>query len=449
MSRLSLLIERIRKLLLRWEAWAEAHPHRAWWGALLLVLLLVLPEIAYWPLNDYPGAMWHHTPRGIDIELVQDRAAVAGWKELAGYWTGRIIDGNPLYRPLACWAIVAEYHLFGRQDRLWSWVNIALHLANVLLLVWATTLFVEGSLLRRLATGVLAAVFFAAPSFADQSVETWTLGWWPSQPDLFSLVFGLLLLIAVTRYARTEDRRWAAAAPIFFFLSFCFKEMGFVAGLGACLLLVRKRRAWWLLGVVAGCGLAFYALRWIMVRPSGAGLPSAARLLGIAGAFLSGQGEITARMAVHAGLIGAGLALGWAMRRRAAAGVWERVLVCVLLYLGLGTVLMGLPWESYFLEGALALGRTVLSLLLFLSLLWSMRRWPVPELVAIYLICLPIGLGFPPIFAWHRYWDTLFGSLVAAITVTTFVELLWRLVQRAEGKGQRAESNELEARSRT
>ena len=60
----SAFIDRVRKLLVRWEAWVEAHPRKAWAGALLLALLVVLPEVAYWPLNDYPGAMWHHTPRG-------------------------------------------------------------------------------------------------------------------------------------------------------------------------------------------------------------------------------------------------------------------------------------------------------------------------------------------------------------------------------------------------
>ena len=49
-------------------------------------------EASVWVRRDFPGAMWHHTPRGDDIEIGQANAARAGWKELAGFYPGNIIN---------------------------------------------------------------------------------------------------------------------------------------------------------------------------------------------------------------------------------------------------------------------------------------------------------------------------------------------------------------------
>src|SRR5438067_627768 len=106
--------------------WLESNPRRAWSPAVLLVMALAAWEVSYWPIHDFPGALWHGHPRGEDIELGQARAAVAGWQEIAGYWTGRMIHGYPYYRPLPSCLFVAEYRIFGADDRRWAWVNIPL-----------------------------------------------------------------------------------------------------------------------------------------------------------------------------------------------------------------------------------------------------------------------------------------------------------------------------------
>src|SRR5437667_10903927 len=96
--RLSSIVPRLGDGASRAADWADGRPRLAWAAALLLVLVLVGSEVSYWPRNDFPGAMWHSTPRGDDIEITQARAAKAGWREALGYWHGDWILGNHYYR---------------------------------------------------------------------------------------------------------------------------------------------------------------------------------------------------------------------------------------------------------------------------------------------------------------------------------------------------------------
>src|SRR5439155_9225244 len=98
----------------------------------------------------------------------------------------------------------------------------------------------------------------------DRNIHYWVLAWWPAQPDLLSLLFGLPFLGCVALHIQTGQRRWAYLAPILFFLSVCSKEMGYFAGIGGCLLLLRTPRRWPLLGLIALEGLALFGFRrWV------------------------------------------------------------------------------------------------------------------------------------------------------------------------------------------
>lgn len=402
--------------------WSERHPRRAWLLALFLVLAVVTVEALRWPLADFPGAMWHHPNRGIDVEAVQAGAARAGWRELLGFWHGPYIDGNPTFRPLSAWWFTAQYHLFGRADRLWCWVSIVLHLGIAMLMTWAVAVWMEGRVLARLATGAGAAVLFGGPGMADRSVQQWALCWWPAQPDLLSLIWALLLLSWVVLHVRSGERRWAAAALAAFAIGLCFKEMMYVAGLGACLLLVRHRDRWPLLGGLAVVGMGSFLYRsWIYRHAESHARDDAARLGRMVAADWGGRMADLGAALPHLVFLGLGACAGWAVGRRRG-----RLLGWVTaggLYLVLAMALLGLPTEPYFQSGLLVVGQLAGALALLWGFLRAARRWPVPELAVLTLGCVLIGLSFPPILAWHRYWATAFQSSLLAIALAALVGL--------------------------
>lgn len=408
------------------RGFAERRPRRALALAILVVLIAVALEAAYWPLHDFPGAMWHSTPRGDDIEIAQAKAAQAGWRELLGYWVGRTIHGHAYYRPLTSWLFVGEYRLFGRNDRLWASVNIALHLGVAAALVWVATTLLGGSALRRIGVGTLAALLLGAPGLADRSIQSWILGWWPCQSEEASLLFGLLLLGTVALHVRTGEPRCARWAPGWFLLSVAFKEMGYVAGLGACLLLLRQRKHWRQLAALAACGLILFGFR-AFVLGGGIFLGGAYDPGRVAQAAL-GELRLPAffarSAAIHAAaLLPAAALAGWLRRRGAGAFAW---IAALCLYGVLAGSVLGPPWEPTFQAAPLEALRIAGWGALLYGLFRAGREWPVPELIGIWALCAAIGYGYPPIFGWYRYWASVFGALLTAIALAALLAPLSR-----------------------
>jgi hypothetical protein len=396
------------------RGWVERHPRRAWFAAYLLVFLVVLPEIARYPLNNFPGAIWHHEDPGIEIRVIFEQAPKVTWADMLGYWAGRPIHGNDFFLPLTSWIFVGQYRLFGENNAAWACVNLTLHTAVVAAMVWAAGVFAGGGLLRRLAIGSLAAILFASPLTADREVQSWALGWWPCQPDLITLLGALVMLAGVVIHVRTGSRRWAYLALLLFPLGVCFKEMMYVGGLGACLLLVRQPRRWGLLAAFAGTGLALFAYRsWLFGDAAARPQPFNA-----ASAFLRvWPGPLPQTLdlsmlawflapAAAAGAVFFALPRAWKLRDRAG--------VLLALYLVLACAVLGPPWESPYVESAGTLAGMGLTALVFWGLALAFRAWPAPELLGIYLISSLIVAGEPLALAWHHYWSTAFGSILAA-----------------------------------
>jgi hypothetical protein len=412
------LITSLRRLGRQLRAWVDARPRLAWWSAFALVMGLAAWESAYWPLNDFPGATWHHDDPGIDVTACRAGAAAAGWPELAGFWRGPYIDGNPTFRPLSAWLFVAEYRLFGADDRLWCWVSIGLHLVATAAAFWAAGRLLGGSPTRRLAVGAGTALLAAGPGLADRHVHGWVLAWWPSQPDPLSLTCAWVLLAATAEHVRAAEakaaaaaRRWGALAVGAFLLGLCFKEMMYVAGLGACLLCARRRSVWPLLAALAAIGLAAFAYRSSLYGGRGGHSSDDLARLGraVAGSWLALRSQAVAALP-HVVLLGLGAALarGLARWRRAP---FEGAVLGGVLWLVVGTALLGPPWESLFRDSAFGL----LSLLAGAAMLWLLARaarvWPVPELLLLTLLVVAMGWSFPPVLAWHRYWAEAFMAL--------------------------------------
>lgn len=411
--------------LARLNAAAEAHPRRAWWGAILLVLLVVGCETAYWPLNHYPGALWHKSPKGLDIEIPQEKAAHITWPELWSYWTGGQIEGNGYYRPLTSWLYVGEYRLFGTDDAAWSNLNILLHLGVAVALLWFVALIRPGPLLARLGTGALACLFFGGPGFADREVHFWTIGWWPAQPENISLLCTLGMLGSVVLYTRTGRRLYAVLLPALLVLGICFKEMTYVGGIGAGLLLVRQRKQWRLLAGFVGLIGALLLFRHL-VLPAGQGLllrPDHPTRFGnlAASQLMALRENFTWPDAVTllAALVGTALIVQVSRRSWSRAA---KVALGLALYVAVGVTVFDVHTFSV---GARVLGEALFFVAVAVTLVRTAARWPVAELTLLYLGACVVVAGYPPYFGWYRLWPGVLASLLAALAWSEWLQKGW------------------------
>jgi hypothetical protein len=350
---------------------------------------------------------------------------------LLRFWWGPYIDGNLTYRPLSAWLFTAQYHLFGRQDRLWCAVDIGLHLVIELLLVWVVALWIRGPLAARLAGGAGAALALGAPGLADDRVQAWIIGWWPSQPDEYSLICTLLLFGFTTLYLRRRGAVWAVWAALAFLFGISFKEMAYVGGLGACLLLLRHPKARPLLLALAIIGIAAFLFRTAIYH----GFPRAAaqdysRVPRFLSWALRGEMDRFGSVAPHLGclaLAGIAFLVARKMLSEGASGA-----LAALTYLASAVGALGLPTERPFAEGFGALVEWSGAVIL-LAGLWRWRgRWPVAEVTAIALLSVVMGQSFPEVYAWHRYWG---NALTSVVLVFGAAGALGWLKDRTRGKG--------------
>ena len=390
----------------------------------MLVLLLSGIETNYWPSHDFPLAYWHEKDRGLDIEVAQANAAKAGWKELWGYWVGPMIHGHGYYRPITSWLFVLQYRVFGTADGKWAFVNIGLHLAVCALLVWAGGVLAGGSQTRRVAIGTAAALLVGAPLLADRDVQFWICGWWPCQSEMLSLLAGLTLLASTVRFVETGRRRWLGLGVSAMVLGILCKEMTYVAALGACLLLLRHRRRWWGgMWIAAPALLLFIFRKWAIRNAKTEGGIPLDDLVGRLQYYTSHAFDEIIAAGYHiAGLV-LGVALAWMLLRR--SGVLERAIAAGVAYFFIVSVILGFPWETPAWFHSKVLLRDAFAIVVLMGLARAAKRWPVPELVAIWLLTQAPALGFNPIFAWYRYWGSVFGALLLAIALWELIE--WKV----------------------
>lgn len=406
-----------------------ARPRVLVWVAGALALGLAAWEASYWPRFGFPGATWHNEDPGIDVTACRAGAARAGWSEMLGFWRGPYIDGNPTFRPLSAWLFVAQQRLFGADDAAWCGVSIALHLLAMAALYWAAGRLIGGGPVRRAAAGLLSVGLAAGPLFADRYVHKWVLAWWPSQPDPLSLACGLVLLAAAAEHVRARaagapGTGWAVLAGSAFLLGLCFKETTYAAGLGGCLLCLRERRAWPLLGALAGLGLGAYLYRSALYPGSpGHSAEEFRRLTRAAQVYLFGVREGAVSALPHFACLALGAAVAAVWRRR-GRGVGEALGLGAVAWFFPLLVVVGPPTDKLFQQGWSHFAYFAGAALLLVGLTRAARRWPGPELILVGLLVLVLGWSFPPLLAWHRYWWVAFSALLTTLALLSLTERL-------------------------
>jgi hypothetical protein len=299
-----------------------------------------------------------------------------------------------------------------------------------------------------LVAGALAVLLLAAPGLADREIQSWILSWWPCQNDTAALLPGLWLLGATAQYSRTFDRRWGAFALFSFALAVLFKEMGYIAGLGACLLLLRQRKAWGLLAVLAAEGVLLFALRWFALQHAGGVMssPPTSRQGTTLRLFPALVEELLVQSALQFLALGVGIAAVMLAARflRGRTLVWEQSLALGgITYLLIATLLIGPPQDPLFQYTFLLLLRWVWWGLVLAGILLAVRNWAIPELIGVFLLSVLAVSGYPPSYGWYQYWASVFAALLAATGLVTLGVLTWTRILALPTKSENAAGSTL------
>jgi len=117
--------------------------------------------------------------------------------------------------PLTWLSLMADASCYGLNAGGYHVTNLLLHTANVLLLfvaLWQMT----GAVRR---SGIVAALFAVHPLHVE------SVAWVTERKDVLSLFFGLLAMLAYTRFCRRGEKRWYALTLAAFGLSLMAKPM--------------------------------------------------------------------------------------------------------------------------------------------------------------------------------------------------------------------------------
>lgn len=176
---------------------------------LLLAVLLALATLASYAPVFSAGY--------VDIDdadyVVENEVVRAGLTREGVAWAfGGAHAGN--WFPLTWLSHMADVELFGVEPGAHHAVNLALHVANALLLFAALASV----------TGTLAPSFAAAAIFALHPLQVESVAWISQRKTTLSTLFGILALAGYARYARTGARAAYGASLASFALSLLAKQ---------------------------------------------------------------------------------------------------------------------------------------------------------------------------------------------------------------------------------
>ncbi len=143
---------------------------------------------------------------------------LAGIPEIvsSAYWAGKDEVYNVLYRPLSVVTFAIEYEIFGLNPGISHFINVCLYAITGLLLF---------GIPYKLAKGKNASLYFIATLlFIGHPLHTEVVANIKSRDELLSLIFLLLMIYCLIRYAFENRAIYFIAGSILYFLSLMTKE---------------------------------------------------------------------------------------------------------------------------------------------------------------------------------------------------------------------------------
>lgn len=224
---------------------------------LIISLGLALATLAlYWPVHEYQFVDYD------DQAYVTDNAYVMRgltWDGVRHAFTGRVLE---YWQPLTQLSFMLDVQLFGANPIEIHLVNVALHIANVILLFL---------LLRRM-TGAEWRSAMVAGLFAWHPLHVESVAWVAERKDVLSTFFWCLTILAYLRYVQHHKRSGYGLALVCFALGLLAKSM--VVTL-PCLLLLLD---FWPLNRIAWPPLSVSTCHWNTVRAEWSRLDSPLRI---------------------------------------------------------------------------------------------------------------------------------------------------------------------------
>jgi len=174
------------------------------------MLICGVTVIAYWPVTSASFLVSYDD----ELYITHNSHVITGPSLQNIAWAfGTFETGN--WHPLTWISHMLDCRLFGLNPYAHHVVNLAFHLLNILLLLyalWAAT----GSLWR---SAFVAALFALHPMHAE------SVAWVSERKDVLSTMFWLLTLIAYIRYVKHRHARWYGAALVSYCLGLMAKPM--------------------------------------------------------------------------------------------------------------------------------------------------------------------------------------------------------------------------------
>ena len=177
--------------------------------AVLAVILAIAAGVLYLPVA-------HHGYLDFDdIKYISKNDHVRTGVSLANIvWAFKDVD-TFYWHPVTWISHMMDCDIFGVNPGAHHLVNVALHMANALLLLY----------LLRLATGAVWRSFMLAALFAVHPLNVETVAWLAERKSLLSALFSLLTMIAYVRYAKQPGWAKYMSITVAFALALMSKPM--------------------------------------------------------------------------------------------------------------------------------------------------------------------------------------------------------------------------------
>jgi len=173
---------------------------------LIIAAVLALGTAAvYWPVHGYGFVNYDDVTYVVSNPQVQAGLTLAGLK-----WASTTFYASN-WHPLTWLSLMADVQLFGLNPGPHHIINVVLHILNAWLLFLVLTTMTEALWPSAIVAGL----------FAWHPLHVQSVAWIAERKDVLSTFFGLLALLAYTRYAKSNDRKWLVMA----FFSFAFSLM--------------------------------------------------------------------------------------------------------------------------------------------------------------------------------------------------------------------------------
>jgi Tfp pilus assembly protein PilF len=176
------------------------------------MILAVFPLVVYGQLRNYGFIQFD------DGSYVSENPNVItglSWENVRWAFTPVSTEVSGNWHPLTWISLMLDAELFGQSPRGFHLTNLALHIANTLLLF----------ALLRMMTGAEWESAFVAAVFSVHPLHVESVAWIAERKDVLSMFWGLIAMLCWTRFVQRGQRSWVNWSLLAYTLCLMSKQM--------------------------------------------------------------------------------------------------------------------------------------------------------------------------------------------------------------------------------